>query len=403
MIKKILFSIKKNQKKVIEYLCSSKKIELLIYDDIFPNPISGFKYHEIFTLLTAIKHSRIVVNPTAYEFLGQSLDLHSNHMTNLIEQKPFIRRKIVDIVKYRTLKPKLFYCIFLCNIQRNFHWLQQHQIPFVFTLYPGGGFKFYDREVDGRLKGIFSSALFKKVIVNQNIIKDYLIERQLCPPEKIHLIFGVVTPQNSIGKLNFKRNYFSNRPEEILNLCFCAAKYTTIGEDKGYDIFIKIAHRLSQIYDFVRFHVIGGFNPSVIDISEIENKITFYGYQDYQSLQYLFRQMDIIVSPNKPFVLCEGCFDGFPLGAVVEAVLNGVVAIISDELNENQYFNNFEELVICKPTLESVLENIESLIKEPNRIKIIAEKGRIKFSEIYSDAFQMKERIEIIKNEIKYA
>jgi len=403
MIKKILFRIKKVRKILKEYFSNSHKIRLLIYDDIFPNPISGFKYHEIFTLLTDIKHSRIVVYPTAYEVLGQSLDLHNNHMANLIKEMPIIRKKIVDVEKYRILKPKLFYCIFLCNIQRNFAWLQQYQIPFVFTLYPGGGFKFYDSAVDNRLKAIFSTPLFRKVIVNQRIIKDYLIERELCPPEKICLIFGVVIPQNSIGKLNFKRSYFNNKPNETLNLCFCAAKYTTCGEDKGYDVFIKTATELSQKYDFVRFHVIGGFNSTVIDITAIEDKITFYGYQNYQNLQSLFRKMDIIISPNKPFVLCEGCFDGFPLGAVVEAVLNGVVAIVSDELNENQYFENLKDLIICKPNKESVLEHIENLIMQPNKIKCISEKGRQKFSKIYSDNFQMKKRLEIIKEEIEHA
>ena len=125
--------------------------------------------------------------------------------------------------------------------------------------------------------------------------------------------------------------------------------------------------------------------------------------QNYQNLQSLFRKMDIIISPNKPFVLCEGCFDGFPLGAVVEAVLNGVVAIVSDELNENQYFENFKDLIICKPNEESVLEHIENLIMQPNKIKCISEKGRQKFSEIYSDNFQMKRRLEIIKEEIEHA
>lgn len=379
-----------------------QKCDLLIFDDIYPNPTSGFKLHEITTLLLNIQKSLVVVNPTAYKILKQPEGYHNIDINKVVEEFPILKNRIHSKVKIQRFKPKIFYCIFLNNLLKQLDWICANNIPFVFTLYPGGGFKFNDKSIDLKLKMICNLPFFRKVIVNQRIIQDYLIDRKLCPPEKICLIFGVVSPQVSINPAKLERSYFRDKANSTLDLCFCAAKYTTYGEDKGYNIFIETAHELSQKYDFVRFHVIGGFNSTVIDISAIEDKITFYGYQNYQNLQSLFRKMDVIISPNKPFVLCDGCFDGFPLGAVVEAVLNGVVAIVTDELDENQHFENLKDLIICKPTVKSVLEHIESLIKEPNKIKCIAEKGRQEFSEIYSDNFQMKKRLEIIKEEIEH-
>lgn len=373
---------------------------LLIFDDIYPNPISGFRYEEFNSILQFFNDATIFIDPTAYKWLKQDPALHRKHVKELLKLYPKFKKRILYGKNRRTRNAKLFYCVFFNNIQRNFSWLEENGIPFVFTLYPGGGFSFNDKIVDSKLKLIFSSKLFRKVIVNQKIIQDYLLEHEMCAPNKIVLVFGVVVPQTSFELPISDKKYFG-LDKNTLDICFCAAKYKEKGIDKGYDVFIDFAKKVSERYSFIRFHVIGGFNDSDIDVSGLGDKINFYGYLNYQDLKSVFSKTDLIISPNKPFELCDGCFDGFPLASIVEAVSNGVVALVADELNENELFTSGEDLIIIRPNTESILGEVEMLIANPQRIKLISKKGRWKFKEVYSYNAQMNPRIKILNDELK--
>lgn len=298
------------------------------------------------------------------------------------------------------LNAKLFYCIFINNIYEFINPLEKFKLPFVFTLYPGGGFQMNDDQSDLKLKRILSSPMFKKVIVTQHVTKDYLITNQFCAEDKITLIFGGVVPQNSLIKDDSgRKNYLVNKA--TLDICFCAGKYMPKGLDKGYDVFIALAHLLAKKYDFIKFHVIGGFDAEDIDVSEIKDKIEFYGYQKFENLESIFKGIDIIISPNKPFVLNKGSFDGFPLGTVVEAALNGVLAIVTDELNQNTNFINNKELIITESDSLSLEKVLTNLIDTPSRIIEIAHNGKLKFQQVYSNTIQMQPRIELLQKLIK--
>ena len=41
-----------------------KKFDLVIYDDIYPHPVSGFRLEEFTILLSTIKNSKILLNPS---------------------------------------------------------------------------------------------------------------------------------------------------------------------------------------------------------------------------------------------------------------------------------------------------------------------------------------------------
>jgi glycosyltransferase involved in cell wall biosynthesis len=56
-----------------------------------------------------------------------------------------------------------------------------------------------------------------------------------------------------------------------------AHKYTSRGEDKGYDVFVDVAIILRQKHDDIYFHVAGGFDQHVIDVSSLGDRIKFYG------------------------------------------------------------------------------------------------------------------------------
>jgi len=375
-----------------------KKADLLIYDNIYPHPVSGFRHEEFTVLLSEFSKSKIIMWPSSYPIINTPISEHKNHIKSLIQVNKSFSKKLKIRKGFININAKLFYCVFISNIYDNLKWLEKYKIPFIFTLYPGGGFQIDNEIIEKKLKKIFNSPMFKKVIVTQKFTKDYLINKNLCKDENIEFIFGGVVPQISIQKeLNDKKSYLVNKP--TFDVCFCAAKYTPRGEDKGYDVFIDFAHQIATKYDFIRFHIIGGFAENDIDISLIKDKIQFYGYQKFEELSIIYKNMDVLVSPNKPFILGKGSFDGFPLGTVVEAALNGVVSIITDELKQNSLFITNEDLIIIESKSSSIEKEIIALIEQPKKLYLISKKGRQKFMEVYANEIQMKTRIELLKKE----
>ena len=74
-------------------------------------------------------------------------------------------------------------------------------------LYPGGSFGLNNDISNNMLKDIFSNKYFKKVIVSNDIIFNYLLENNFCPVEKIEFLFGGPVQFNqkhiNISKRNF--------------------------------------------------------------------------------------------------------------------------------------------------------------------------------------------------------
>jgi len=85
--------------------------------------------------------------------------------------------------------------------------LEKNKIPFVFTLYPGGGFGFEEESSDAKLKKVLSSKYFKKVIVTQRATYEYLVRKNFCSKEKISFIFGLL---NSLFSLLLIKSPFIN-------------------------------------------------------------------------------------------------------------------------------------------------------------------------------------------------
>ncbi|MEO8236814.1 MAG: glycosyltransferase family 4 protein [Flavobacterium sp.] len=375
------------------------KNDLFIYDDIFPHPISGFRHEEFKILLNVFKKSKIIVEPISYPALKTAVKIHKIHILEFKSKFPELENKFIEKKTIVNVNTKLFYCVFLSNIYRNLVWLEKYKIPFVFTLYPGGGFQVEDLISDQILQKVLASPQFRKVIVTQLYTKEYLIKNNFCEANKIEYVFGCVVPQLSLNaNLSFKKKY---PDKETFDIVFCAAKYMSKGLDKGYDVFIALAHSLIKKYDFVRFHVVGGFDKEEIDVTLLDGKITFYGYQKFDDLNTIYQQMDVIVSPNKPFLYGKGAFDGFPLGTVIEAVLNNVVAIVTDNLNQNTVFENGKEIIITNGDVVSIEKEIINLIQNPEKLFEISQKGRSKFLEIYSNDYQMNPRIKLLAEEIE--
>ena len=224
---------------------------------------------------------------------------------------------------------QLAYVMFLHNAEYFLAWFEKKQIPFIIMLYPGGAFRLDDSDSDAKLRAVFSSTLFRKVIVSQKITQDYLVQKGFCSLNDIKLIYGVITPTEQIKASRLPRKLYK-KDKHTFDVCFVAMKYTIQGIDKGYDLFIALAKKLCLMFDDIRFHVVGTFFSEDIDVSEISDKIFFYGPRPRGFFVEFYAGMDAILSANRPFILDSGAFDGFPTTACVEAGLSGVAVFCSD-------------------------------------------------------------------------
>jgi len=372
-----------------------KRFDLLIYDTAFPNSVSGFRFAEFNALLKAFDNVKVIVDPTDYPQFNQKKETHKTDIINLKKTHPISYKKTFAGTVQDIKNAKLFYCIFLNNMYDSLPYVEKNKINFVFTLYPGGGFDTKDETALKKLKAVLSSEYFKGVIVTQQFTQDFIVNEYNCPEDKILNIFGCLVPQYSINTIRLRR--FNN--SMTLQVCFCAAKYTVIGADKGYDIFIETAKILALKGHNIHFNIVGGFDSKVISVEGFDEFFTFHGLKKFEELKPIFLEQDIILSPNRPFILNIGSFDGFPLGAVVEAALNGAAPIVTDELKQNTVFSD-DEVIIVRPDAEEIASKIEHLIDNPELLNLISKNAQKKFGEIYCDTYQLDKRIDFIKKHL---
>ena len=82
-------------------------------------------------------------------------------------------------------------------------------------------------------------------------------------------------------------------------------------------------------------------------------------------------------------------------------MISGVTLLCTDELRLNIKFKDKRDLVIIKPEVANIIENIEDLYNNPEQIVTIAKNGRKKAKKIYSKENQLEPRIELIKKVAK--
>ncbi len=401
--------------KIDNKICFRNKRNILyICDNAFPSEYSGFRYEEFISYWNEFNDVTVLTSKNqieALEYVSNADELindfeksnakkHHN-IVNFPFDSEFQEQKFaVQIKKYRK---KLAYAVFLNNlVDEEFSYLnllEKYQVPFVFTLYPGGGFAL-DNITDEKLKRVFSSPMFRKVIVTQNVTKDYLINNNFCDEKNIKLIYGVVVPKKQLSVDVSKKVYFG-KDKDTLDICFVAYKYMEEGKDKGYDLFVSAAKEICQKYENVNFHVVGNFDENDIDVSSIKNKITFYGVQKTEWFSDFYKDKDIIISPNRNNQLIAGAFDGFPTGSAIEAMLNKVLLIATDCLNQNIVFKDKEDILLIKPEVNDIVKKVEYCYEKPEKMIKIIDNGYRVAQENYSYEKQVSSRISIIKDELK--
>jgi glycosyltransferase involved in cell wall biosynthesis len=374
--------------------------DILVLDDVFPHPLSAFRMQEFMSYLQECENLKIYSSGLSVGILGgESLD---ELLADFGKKHPEYKDKVGMLQAGTVIHAKLIYTVFLWTAYQYIDMIEKAGAPLVFTLYPGGRFGINNPESDRMLKRVTSSPCFRRVIVTQKVTYDYLLQKNFCTPQQIEFIFGVVTPLEYIEKEYRGKRHFGTE-KSTLDICFAAYKYTPKGIDKGYDVFVQVARELCKSHDNIHFHVVGGFDENVMDVSDIGNRITFYGKRNMEWFDGFYRDKDIILSPNIPFMLFEGSFDGFPLGTSVDAGLRKTALFCTDELGLNAYFIDGEEIVIVPHDARQIAGIIDHYYKNPEKLKAIAEKGYWKIRELYSFEAQMLPRLRVLREELELA
>jgi glycosyltransferase involved in cell wall biosynthesis len=290
---------------------------------------------------------------------------------------PRNKDKIRYLRRGRKLRAKLAHTSFVSQTFILGKLFKKMHLPFVFTLYPGGGFGLNNDWSDGLLQNIFSNPYFRKVIVNNDVTYDYLIEKNLCPKEQIEFLFGVPV-QFKKAEIDMSKKRFYGKDKDTFDVCFVAFKYDEIGRSKGYDLFIDAAKKLASkpTNADIRFHVVGDFDETVIDVREIRERITFYGVRTAEWLHAFYYTMDVAVAPVRPFSLYDGGFDGYPM--CFEQGVCGVAMFQSDELNINRDYRYYkeDEVVNIRLDAQDIASKIEYYFNNLEKLYALAEKGR---------------------------
>jgi len=391
-----LRSIRKKADEWIRFLyykaehVKTDKERLVIYDDTFPCLLSPFRITEFNAYLDCLDNSVV------YSSFGR-----------FREEKRRYRRlyakyadRIFRFNKYINYSGKLAYVVFLHNTYEFLPYIEKYKVPFVFELYPGGFFRLNNEVSDNRLKRILSSPYFRKVIVTQKITYDYLIQKKLCKPAQIEFVYGVVLPIHWYMSNRKQKKYYPN-DKESFDICFVANKYLPEGRDKGYDVFIEVAKNIKKQNMNVKFHVVGSFDRADIDITAIDRDIHFYGSQHTRFFPDFYSHMDIILSPNKPFLLEEGAFDGFPTGCCIEAGICGVAIFATDILNLNCFFVDGDDIVIINTSVDEIVDKVIYFYNNPERLYELSKKGTVAVQTLFDEDKQIGARLKVLNDYMK--
>lgn len=338
-----------------------------ILDDSFPNLLSAFRIAEYNAYLAASPGLTVLsTNPQLPRFKAEYAELYPE----------FAER--VQPASNRTVQGRRFaYLIFLNNAYYSLNGLQAFGVPFAFTLYPGGGFGLGDPESDAKLLKVTSSNLLQGILTTQNVTNAYLAER--APHVPRDLLFGATihpayfTSEHQAEAMHRPR-YGRGKP--VLDICFAAVKYMPDGANKGWPIFAAAIEQLLASDTNIRLHVVGGFSAQDCLSPPPEERVIFHGHALTHALRPLLLTMDAIVSPNEPFKLHAGNFDGFPTGCCIEASLCGAAMVVTDVLGINPVYRDGEDICLIEPSVQALVERVRALAARPDALAAIGEAGR---------------------------
>ena len=110
------------------------------------------------------------------------------------------------------------------------------------------------------------------------------------------------------------------------------------------------------------------------------------------------KDIDIVLSPSRPFVLASGDLDGAPNVANVEAGVAGVAIFITDELDQCTEYRSGEELEIIPSEPITISNRILHYFKNPQKLYKLARRGQNKMALVHGYERQIKPRLSLLNN-----
>jgi glycosyltransferase involved in cell wall biosynthesis len=364
---------------------ASPKIAAL--DDVFPWSATGFRIAE-FTRLLASGVLDSVMSTIAN--LDAELEVFTASYPDLAPKvRPYVSSEL------RTVD--MAYINFLNNAAYYLEDLEDQGLPFVLTLYPGGGLSFDEPESLKKLDRVLGSALLRRVITTQPLVTEQLSAR--FPSVRVTELYGV--PTNTlyfVPGAGARVDYPRTRGEGH-RICFVAHRYSPDGADKGFEEFLSCAQRLRDAGMLLEVSIVGPWSESDVPTRYRDLPVSFVGPLPAVALREFFVSQHLLVSPNKPGVLAPGAFDGFPLTTTVEAALSGVAVAVSDELDQNRVFVDGRDAIIERPNGARMAERILSLVSHPGALKRMAQSGLRQVRRSHAPGRQLDVRGDLLRLE----
>lgn len=350
---------KLNEFQFIKY---GERFDITIIDDVFPFYISPWRNTEYLSLAD---HFKIRIYSDGIE-KNKLLPKGITYQIALKDfNKEFPQSKIYPrkLKLFSPINTELAYVLFFGYLRNYFKHIKKHNLNLVFNLYPGGGFDVNDESVKMFLTEVRNYNKLKGIFVNQKFTFNYLVNELKVPQKLIVLANEPILP-NYYHHVDISNKRWYKIHKGTFDVAFVANKYMPKGIDKGFDVFLDYSEILSRKYDFVRFHIVGGFTKEDITQNINTTNFTFYGYSDFEFFKKFYAEIDLFISPNKPFAK-SGIFDGFPLGTSLEAGICGAVVMMSDLLNENEILVDDHDFLLINNEIEDMIRKTERLISNP--------------------------------------
>jgi glycosyltransferase involved in cell wall biosynthesis len=369
-----------------------RREDLIILDDTFPHLLSSFRIAEFNAYLSDYRKAKVYSTGTSFSALGDKRSFREI-CDEYDKYYPDLSGRTFLLTEKTRLRAQLIYFVFLQNARAFMNFLTESKVPFVFTLYPGGGFQMGERHSDQALHTICSLPNLGKIITTQKVTHEYL--RNFLAPDRVEFVYGGVFPSNQLARGGFPRRYYQ-QDKQTFDICFVAFKYMAGGVDKGYPVFLEVARKLARAHDDIRFHVVGPYDETDIRVDDLAGKIQFYGARRTDFFPEFYSRMDLVLAPTVPFTLLPGAFDGFPPGGCIEAGLCGVAVFCTDPLNQNIAFKDGEEIVIVPRDVEEICELIEKYYTAYGALVELAQRGQKVFKTAFAIETQLEKRLAIL-------
>ncbi len=297
----------------------------------------------------------------------------------------------------------LLYTVFLNNALKLLGQAEEHSVPFVFTLYPGGGFQM-SSESAKKLSEVTSHPMFAGMIITQPATLKFVKRRfpRLLRDGKVAFVWGgVLSDHETDSGSQHQARGGVDVEESPVRVCFIGNKYDPLGLDKGFDLFLEAVRHFAgsdAVEKSIEFHSVGPWTSD--DFGDCAQFITNHGLIENKDLGTFLDQMHIGLFPTRAHRLGPGSLDGFPVGAAVECGKRGVAVVTTNPLRQSGPLQRGKDFLEIKPQKSSVIRALTRLIEEPVTLAAFQRQAKVKFNEIYSIDAQMMPRVDFLSRSL---